>query len=192
MNTTLKYMMVAGLAVAFIAPSLADPPSHAPAWGYRNKDKKGSHDKDKRMYRGYTGVDWVDDYGVRSGRCNTDAVLTAVGGVAGAVIGNRVSSPENRTIATIVGAIAGGVIGNKIGDSIDSHDRACIGHSLEIASAGRAVRWSNPTTKVNHTLRPLRDLNDGCRQFEHRTEEMGRATALTACRNSDASWVIRK
>jgi surface antigen len=189
MTKTFKYIVVTGLAVAFMAPAFADPPSHAPAWGYRNKDKKGS--SDKHLYRGYTGTDWVDDYGVSSGRCNTDAVLTAVGGVAGAVIGNRVSSPENRTIATIVGAIAGGVIGNKVGDASDARDRACIGHGLEVVSVGRAVGWTNPTTNISYRMKPLRDLKDGCRQFEYRAAGAARAKALTACRTNNATWEIR-
>jgi hypothetical protein len=44
-----------------IAPSAhADPPSWAPAHGWRKK-----HDPD---YVGYTGKKWPDDYGVVSGR----------------------------------------------------------------------------------------------------------------------------
>ena len=46
----------------FALVGLADPPSHAPAHGWRKK-----HDP---YYEGYTGRKWADDYGVKSGRCD--------------------------------------------------------------------------------------------------------------------------
>jgi hypothetical protein len=66
----------------------ADPPPWAPANGRR------SHDEQR--YRGYDGYEWQRDYGVYRGRCNTDEVLAVTGAIAGGVIGNRTSSPENR------------------------------------------------------------------------------------------------
>jgi hypothetical protein len=124
---SLTVLLLASLATT---DALADPPPWAPAHGRRAKD--GS------AYAGYSGREWQRDYGVLGGRCNTEEVLTAVGVVAGGVIGNRTASPENRTIATVAGAIIGGVIGNRIGDAIDDRDRACMGHSLELVGAGRS------------------------------------------------------
>ena len=62
---------------------LADPPPHAPAHGWRKKNDP--------YYVGYTGRQWTDDYGIRSGRCDRDRshMATAVGAVAGGVIGDR-------------------------------------------------------------------------------------------------------
>jgi outer membrane lipoprotein SlyB len=173
------------LAATLAAPVMADPPSHAPAHGYRNKDKQA------RRFKGYTGVEWQEDYGVREGRCNTDTVLTVVGAAGGAIIGNRTASAENRTIATIIGAVAGGIIGNQIGEAIDDGDRGCIGHSLEMGAVGQRISWTNPRTHVAYTLRPVADLQDGCRRFEYRPGASSQLQTMTACRREGAAWVIR-
>lgn len=187
----MKYILAFCLCVCLASPVLADPPLHAPAHGYRDKhDKQGQ--PGRQRHRGYTGVEWDDDYGVGSGRCNTDSVLTALGAVGGAVLGNRTASPENRTIATIVGAIAGGIVGNRVGEAIDDRDRACLGHGLEIAPVGRAVAWTNQRTLVAYQMRPVLDLADGCRRFEYRAGESSRLVTMTACRGSNAAWVVRR
>lgn len=168
-------------------PALADPPAHAPAHGWRKK-----HDPSYAGYRGHTGYEWDRDYGVRSGRCDTDDVLAAVGAVTGGVIGNRTASDGNRTVATIVGAVIGGVVGHEIGRQIDRRDRACIGHSLELAASGQPVRWQNPDTGVAYTVRPLRDVSSGCRDFELAAAKGGRSGAekLRACRGDDGAWQV--
>ncbi len=174
------------LCAALALPLMAAPPPHAPAHGYRDKDKQA------RKFRGYTGVEWAEDYGIREGRCNTDTVLAAVGAVGGAVIGNRAASPENRTVATIVGALAGAIIGNEVGEAIDDRDRACIGHGLEVGAIGRDVVWTNPQTRVVHTLRPVADLAGGCRRFEYRTGPRAKAVPMVACRGAAGTWTLRR
>jgi surface antigen len=184
----MKAMFAIGLSALLAIPAWADPPAHAPAHGYRDKQKHAG----AARHRGYTGVEWVDDYGIDAGRCNTDSVLAALGAVGGAVIGNRVAAPENRTVATIVGAIAGGLIGNQVGEAIDAGDRGCMGHGLEIAPVGRTVVWTNPRTHVVQSIRPLRDLSGGCRVFEYRVGERGKAVEMTACRSDNATWKVRR
>jgi surface antigen len=189
----MKKLITLLVCAALAAPALAAPPPHAPAHGYRDQDKQARKAaKSAGKYRGYTGTEWQDDYGIQSGRCNTDTVLAAVGAVGGAVIGNRVASPENRTIATLIGAIAGGLIGNEIGESTDDRDRACVGHSLEVGAVGRIITWTNPRTRVMHTLRPISNLADGCRRFEYRPAPKARLATMTACRTPQATWVIRQ
>ena len=142
-------------------------------------------------YHGYGGDDWDDDYGVvRSGRCNTDAVLGVTGAVTGAIIGNRTARPENRGIATVIGAIAGGIIGGAVGDSIDDNDRACMGQSLELGRIGRPVVWVNPRSRVAWRLEPLRDVSRTCREFEVRRNYRGRHTRerVVACRRDRGYW----
>lgn len=177
-------LLMAGLLAA---PAMADPPAHAPAHGYRDKGKN----KSAGRYKGYTGVEWEEDYGVRSGRCNTDTVLAAVGAVGGAVIANRTASPENRTIATIVGAVAGGLLGNAVGDAIDDGDRGCMGHALEVGAIGQRISWTNPRTRVAYALTPVADLKDGCRRFEYRPGANAKAETMVACRRDGAAWAIR-
>ena len=167
-------------------PAAAAPPPHAPAHGWRKKNDP--------TYRGYTGADWERDFGVRSGRCNTDEILTAVGAVAGGVIGNRTASDEHRTVATIVGAVIGGVVGHKIGDAIDDRDRACIGHSLELASTGQAVTWRNSTSGIDYVVRPVRDRASGCREFELVANRSGKKQSdrLYACRENGGAWEFER
>jgi len=160
----------------------ADPPPWAQAHGRR--------DHDEHRYRGYDGYEWDRDYGVYGGRCNTDDVLAVTGAVAGAVIGNRASSPENRTIATIVGAVIGGVVGNMVGESIDAGDRGCIGHTLEIAPPGRPVTWRNPRSGIVYYVTPARDLGGNCREFTLRSVRGGRDVRqqMRGCRVGQGQW----
>jgi hypothetical protein len=67
-----------------------------------------------------------------------------------------------------------------------------MGHALEVGAIGRNVTWTNPGTKVSYTLRPMRDLKDGCREFEYQAGVRAKAVRMTACRNATAAWQIRQ
>jgi surface antigen len=169
-----------GLSLA--SETLAKPPPWAPAHGYRAKNTP--------FYVGYTGHQWGHDYGIIGGRCDTDEILAVAGAVTGGIIGGKVASPEQRVVGVLVGAVLGGVIGAQIGDRLDKRDRACIGHSLELARTGQRVRWTNPTTGLSYQLRPVSDLADGCRQFEFVRRDGGRSkpAELRACSRDSGSW----
>jgi surface antigen len=148
------------LVVACSLPASADPPRHAPAHGWRRH-----HDVD---YVGYSGRHWDNDYEIRSGRCNRQAIATVVGGVVGGVLASRVAEPENRTVATIIGVAAGALIGNRIGHELDEADRGCFAHALEIGTPGQHVIWTNESTGVRYEMVPGADRKlDGqvCREF---------------------------
>lgn len=175
------------LVGAWSAEAFADPPSHAPAHGWRKK-----HDP---YYVGYTGRQWEHDYGILSGRCNREAVATVLGGVVGAAVGSRTADPEDRTIATIIGAAAGALIGNWIGRRLDDADRACIGHALELGESGQRVLWKNEATGVQYELVPGADRErDGtaCREFTLATVagEEKAARRGVACRSQPGAWEI--
>jgi surface antigen len=181
MSLTLRGIAATAL-LALAAPALAGPPDHAPAHGRRAKDA---------AYRGYAGHEWQQDYGVRGGRCRTDAVLgtagAAVGGIIGAQIG-RDSSPEGRAVATIIGAAAGGLIGAQIGRDMDDADRACIGHSLELAPYGREVVWVH--RNVRYVMVPVAAHGEGCRRFTLRADGRAPVPAI-GCTRGDGRWDIR-
>jgi surface antigen len=154
----LSASILAGLSL----PVLADPPAHAPAHGWRAKQQR------QNVYVGHAGYEWVQDFGVTSGNCDRRAIATAIGGITGAIIANRVADGDNRTVATLIGAAAGAFIGNRIGRNIDKGDEACIGHALELGEAGQPVRWTNEVTGINYQVVPGADRNrDGstCREF---------------------------
>ena len=173
-------------SLLFASLSLADPPAHAPAHGWRKK-----HDPE---YVGYTGTKWERDYGVSSGHCNREEIGAVLGGVAGGAIGSR-TSDDHRAVATIVGAALGALIGSAIGRELDEADRGCIGHALEIGEVGRRITWSNPKTGVTYVLMPEKGnkSNDkACRNFVL-TAKLGKKQEQrhrSACLNGPGRWEI--
>jgi surface antigen len=182
-------LLISGLiAVLLASVSLADPPAHAPAHGWRKK-----HDP---AYVGYTGTSWERDYDISSGHCNREEIGAVLGGVVGGVVGSRVGSDGNRTVATIIGVAAGALIGSRIGRELDESDRGCFGHALEIGEPGRRVTWSNPNTGVSYSLLPgkgTKTANGGCRSFELLATRGGKKEKRngTACQDAVGAWRIR-
>jgi len=168
-------------AISLTTIAQAAPPPHAKAHGWRAK------------HMGHTGYEWELDYGVQSGRCDREAVATVIGGVAGALIGNRVADPEDRTVATIVGALAGAFIGNRIGDKMDRADQACVGHALELGETGQPVTWVNGSTTYRVTPGADRERNGStCREFTVRaTAGPDQSTQQgLACQSERGAWEI--
>ena len=189
MTSRIHLAALAALASILALPALADPPSHAPAHGWRKK-----HDP---YYVGYTGRQWSDDYGVRSGRCDRDRVGAALGAVAGGAIGAAVSDGDDRLIAILAGATIGAVIGHEIGDRMDDRDRACFGHSLELLEDGRRVEWAGSGRDTIYTLVPYsRFERDGkvCRRFSLVRLVDGRQVKKqgSACHYGDGDWRMVK
>ena len=88
--------------------------------------------------------------------------------------------------------------GAKIGQTIDEADRACMGHSLELAARKDTVIWTNSATGVTYRVMPTRNLQEGkqhCREF---TTELlsskGRSHETitgVACRKPGGAWEFR-
>lgn len=186
----------AALALVVAAPCivLAAPPDWAPAHGWRKKN-----DPSYAGYKGYSGKDWDSDYGVRSGSCDRGRVGQVIGGVVGGVAGGAIGGEiakdsEHRDVAIAAGAVIGAVIGSEVGRRMDKTDRSCVGHALELADAGRSVKWTNPNTRVTYQLTPLADdgraKSDGCRTFRliaHGTFGLTEGRTL-ACPGADGVW----
>jgi len=188
----IKYSVFAAAMTASVMASTAawaDPPAHAPAHGWRKK-----HDP---YYVGYTGRQWSDDYGVRSGQCDRDRAGAAIGAVVGGTIGAAVSDSDDRLIAVLAGATIGAVIGHEIGDRMDDKDRACFGHSLELLEDGRKVEWKGSTADMVYNLTPYgRFERDGrvCRKFTLERLLNGRRVTKegSACRYGEGDWRMVK
>lgn len=185
-NLVRAAMFAALLAGVALPPAaVSDPPSHAPAHGWRKK-----HDP---YYVGYTGRHWSDDFGIRGGRCDRDRVGTALGAVVGGAIGAAVSDGDDRIIAVLAGAAIGAVIGREIGNEMDDRDRACFGHSLELLEDGRRVSWDGGRSGMTYTLAPDgRFKRDGqvCRHFTLLRQYDGRQLTRrgSACRYGSGDW----
>lgn len=167
--------------------ALADPPSQAPAHGWRKK-----HDP---AYVGYTGTKWDRDFEISTGHCNREEIGAVIGGVVGGVVGSRSTSPENRAVATIIGAAAGAFIGSQIGRQLDDADRGCFGHALEIGKSGQRVSWLNPATGVSYVVTPgTGQKQDGrpCRSFVLAATQGGKKDERrgTACQSDVGVWNI--
>jgi surface antigen len=176
------------LSVLLAAPVvLADPPAHAPAHGWRAK-----HDP---YYLGYAGNHWERDYGVRAGHCDRHEVATVVGAMVGGAVGSTVGEGDSKLIAILVGSAIGAVIGREIGRDMDSSDRACIGHALELAEDGHGVRWSGATAGLSYELTPTAGFERSgqpCRQFTlvRQLDGRSRKEAGSACRVGNGEWQL--
>jgi len=175
------------VAVLAAPASLADPPSHAPAHGWRAK-----HDP---YYLGYTGRSWERDYGVSSGRCNRSEVGTVVGAVIGGAIGSTVGDGDGRLVAILVGSAIGAIVGREIGRDMEDSDRACMGHALELARDGDWVRWDGGRKGLEFGLRPdggyKRDGRE-CRNFTLELEDGDQSWREPgrACRIAEGEWRV--
>lgn len=182
----LALLLGASLGVAL--PALADPPSHAPAHGWRKK-----HDP---YYVGYTGRQWERDYGIVDGHCNREAIGTVLGGVVGGVVGSQVADGDDRAVAIVLGTVIGAVIGRQIGRNMDERDRACVGHALELGKDGQKVRWLNDATGVTYVLTPSGggQAAGSCRNFELQISRAGKTEVQPsrACRTGDGTWQMMK
>jgi surface antigen len=164
-------------------PALADPPAHAPAYGYDKKPKKAKH------YQGKSGAVYVQEYGITSGHCNRDEIGAVLGGVTGAVIGSQVASPGNQVVGMVVGGTLGAVLGYAIGDSMDDRDRACMGHALELGRPGVPVEWRHDGHAYHFT--PHGDARDGCRTATMVVDGR-RPHEVLACPTGRGEWTFRR
>ncbi|MEX2148744.1 MAG: RT0821/Lpp0805 family surface protein [Steroidobacteraceae bacterium] len=188
-RTLLATMSLLLSAAVAVPAAFADPPSHAPAHGWRKK-----HDP---YYVGYTGRHWSDDYGIRAGRCDRDHVATVIGAVAGGAIGAAVSNDDNRLVAIMLGAALGAVVGREIDRDMDRSDRACFGHALELLADDRRVRWDGARSGMHYALTPgSRFERNGkvCRPFTLVRDFGGRQIRKngSACRTGDGDWQMIK
>lgn len=189
-----KLWRIAGIAALAVAsfglavPAFADPPSHAPAHGWRKK-----HDP---YYLGYTGRQWGQDYGIIEGRCNREAIGAVLGGAAGGAIGSQIGDGDERVVAIVLGTVIGALIGREIGRDLDEKDRACVGHALELAKDGQSVRWVNEGSGVSYVLTPVAGAQAGgsCRNFDLQVTRAGNVQTQPgrACRTGDGTWEMNR
>ena len=106
-----KSLIAATLAGSLVLPAgaaYADPPSWAPAHGYRAKQAQQYYATDNgiQYWRG-------DDNRYYCKRSNGTTGLL-IGGAAGALVGRAIDTRGSRTTGTILGAAAGALLGREI------------------------------------------------------------------------------
>ena len=172
----------------------ADPPSWAPAHGYRDKHGEAPPPPVEN-----TRIPLPP--GLEGGHCYPDrlsgkTVGIIVGATLGAAIGGKVAGKEDRMLGTAVGAVIGALIGKHVGEALSEDSRKCIGETLEYAGDHQTIAWHDPDMKLNYSLTPTARSVDAdgkaCRSYV--IEASDGATSKTAdgkaCRYSESSWQI--
>jgi surface antigen len=178
-----------GLTLIVAALIVASPGSPA---GEASHASSGTPHKD--FFVGYSGTRWERDYDVLSGRCDREAI-GAFGPAPGALLGASFAPRENRAAATLIGAALDSLVAGKIGQVLDTGDRACLGHALEIGRAGHRVVWDNPATGVHYEIVPddgHTDLGGFCRNFKLvAAASSGKSKrSATACEKGPGLWQL--
>jgi surface antigen len=125
---------------------------------------------------------------------------TAVGAVAGGLLGNAIGgSVGNRVAGALVVGALGGFLGNRVGAAMDDEDKrrayAAQMQALESGPSGAPVAWRNPDSGRygNVVPGPAYQMNNAsCRQYTHTVYIDGQPQTQrgTACRNPDGTWAI--
>lgn len=123
---------------------------------------------------------------------------TAVGAVAGGLIGNAIGgSAGNRLAGTLIGGAIGALIGNRVGAALDDEDKrraaAAQMQALQSGPSGAPVDWRNPASGRygNVVPGPVYQNNGApCRSFTETVYLDGNPQIArgTACRNPDGTW----
>lgn len=124
-----------------------------------------------RLYMGYTGTQWAQDFGVTRGRCDTKAVATAL--AAGS------ADAGSAAVALLAGV------------DLAPEDKACAAHALELLRNHRTARWN-----AGHGAHALTTGHDTvvnglpCRPFI--LAAAGRKVLGTACQAQPGVWEVVK
>jgi surface antigen len=178
--------------------AFADPPSWAPANGYRHHheqdDEDSYQDEDRTPRREIAETPDIPLYGIDRGTCDRELIGQILGGAAGAAVGSTIGQGNDNTAAIIGGAIIGMVVGGNIGRSMDRVDQGCVGQILEHAPNGRMVAWESENGRARYQVTPDRSFRDNrgrnCRNYltESVVNGSNRRTYSTACRESNGAW----
>lgn len=124
-----------------------------------------------RLYMGYTGTQWAQDFGVTRGRCDTKSVSAALSASSG--------ETDRAAIALLAGV------------DLAPEDKACAAHALELLRNHRTARWN-----AGHGPHALTTGHDTvvnglpCRPFI--LAAGGRKVLGTACQAQPGVWEVVK
>ena len=134
---------------------------------------------------------------------DNEAAGTIIGGVAGAVVGNKFGRGSGKTAATALGAVIGSTVGRNIGRSLDENSRRRAGaathQALETAAVGESITWENPDNSGGPAYGSATVTRQGadregrtCREFQQTVTIGGRQEQSygTACRDENGDWKI--
>lgn len=125
---------------------------------------------------------------------NAEGIGTAVGAVAGGIIGNQVAD-ENKELWTLAGVAAGAFIGNQIGKYLDKQDEEKVaGATVSAAESGEPQTWKNADTGASGTASVVKDTSsDNCKEIKQTVSTADGNTAeevVKACKGADGAWTV--
>lgn len=206
------------IAIPVTAPvAVADPPSWAPAHGYRQGH---GNNYGKYKYRRQVRRDWRDREVRRTVYVSRPVYVSRtvhnhsshrhvnrtelgvspslggaiIGGLLGGLGGSQIGSGSGRTAAIVGGIAAGAVIGGSIGGSMEAGDQARVQNTLERGRTGETVIWNNADTGNRYEMTPTRTYRTAdrrnCREYTSWVFLGGYEEQVTgtACRMPDGSW----
>jgi len=204
-------LALAGGLVAASTSASADPPSWAPAHGWRAQqaehqvrvEKHDPSPSGKQEQHARQRLPQIE--GSELG-CNSDVIGAVAGGALGAAIGSQIGDGDGQTAAIIGGAILGLLAGNVIGQSVDSANEDCIRETMETVPDWQPVVWHEPTVHrtgssgstepKRYALTPTRTYTSPagflCRDYVTTVTVDGqvRQATGTACREPDGRWRV--
>jgi surface antigen len=125
---------------------------------------------------------------------------TAIGALAGGLLGSRFGKGSGNLAMMGVGALAGGFLGNRIGKSMDDTDKMMLEQTskaaLENAASGSTVAWRNPDNGHKGYVTPTNvfknNVGEYCREYTQVVIVGGKEEKAygKACRKPDGQWQI--
>ncbi|MEH6702312.1 glycine zipper 2TM domain-containing protein [Parasphingorhabdus sp.] len=119
----MRNILMSIAAASLVVPAaavLADPPSHAKAYGkYKNKNKHKSRYDDRGRYHEPRRVSrderiWRGNDGRYHCKRDNGTTGLIIGGAVGALVGRGIDTDGDRTVGTLLGAAGGALLGREI------------------------------------------------------------------------------
>lgn len=138
-----------------------------------------------------------------AGVTQNESTGALIGGAAGAVLGNQFGDGDGRVVMTALGAILGATVGQEIGASLDETSRTeaalATQRALDSADVGTGITWDNPanagapasgTTVI--TRQGADEQGRTCREFQQTVTVGGEEVQAygTACRDANGDWQL--
>ena len=120
---------------------------------------------------------------------------TAVGAVAGGMLGTALFHGHGQWAGIVGGALLGGIVGNQVGQAMDRRDRLNMQSAIVNTPVGKQAEWTNTKTNRTYVVRPVKNYRSGnhyCREFQTRIKVAGKWQQGygKACRQPDGTWKI--
>lgn len=181
------------LAISSLALSLISISAQASS----KISKSHNASKSAAGFLGMADNRWPKDFGVMSGHCDREAISSVLAGAVGGALGSPIMRGDNHATAILVGNTLSAALTEKLGKDLDLGDRACLGHSLELAKNKHNVAWTNNISGVRYVFTPTKTLKEKtavCREYSLQASTTTKKLKTTgkACRAEAGEWTVEE